>query len=248
MPKVKETYRKSHLEKDVTENYDNFFIFRTDALIWSEFVKPFVQCKLEESRAKGNMNYLDFATGTGRLLKIGYRVFGEATGIDISQNMLKNAQQRVPGANLICADVTRAEILVKRKFDCATLFRFIRNAEPELRIEVLNWIHANMSPGGVLIVNNHGNSRSITGMITKLAFWLRKEARNTLTEKETIGILETTGFAVIECEGFNILPSVFGRPLLGRYLQLRAERLCKRVGLGMFGHELVLVAIRKAES
>ncbi|NII11441.1 class I SAM-dependent methyltransferase [Oleiagrimonas sp. C23AA] len=238
------SYRKSHIGAGVGERYDAKHAIRVDALIWNDFVKPQVRKEFEHAASEGAASYLDFACGTGRLLKLGHTVFGESVGIDISENMLMVAQRRVPDAQLKCVDVTRSPPSDIGCFDCVSMFRFILNAEPELRRDALKWIADHMNRGATLIVNNHRNSASISGFFSRLAFWLPKDAKNILSRREMVEILRVAGFSLVRCEGFRILPSIFGRPLFGRKLQVRGERLCRRMGLGRFGAELVMVAMR----
>lgn len=238
------SYRDSHTSEEVSLNYDSKFSYRVDSLIWDVFVKPYVRKNMKIASDNGACSYLDFATGTGRLLKVGQGIFETTTAIDISENMLKEARQRVPQAQLICTDVTRDDTSDIGLFDCVTMFRFLRNAEPDLREAVLKWLAAHIPSGGTLIVNNHGNSTSLQALVARLAFWLPAEAKNLLSEAETYAMLEKAGFSIISCEGFRILPSILGRPFLGSWLQAKLERLCRKLGLGRFGGELVIVAAK----
>ena len=236
------SYRNRFRHKNAGKEYDGFFVNRVDSLIWSDFVKPFVFNILRQEAPEGSGKYLDFACGTGRILSVGGQVFNDATGIDISESMLEIAKKRVPSAKLLCLDVTRNDTEFIGLFDCVSSFRFLRNAEPALRQEVLEWISAHMSPGGLLVVNNHGYVFSWLGLTTKLAFWLPPASRNLLTNKQTFSMLEKAGFSVQSCEGFQILPGIFGRPVFGRWLQVRLERLCRKLGMGRFGAEQVVIA------
>lgn len=60
-------------------------------------------------------------------------------------------------------------------------------------------------------------------------------------------MLESAGFQVMECRGFQIMPSLFGRPILGRRLQTAVERILVKLGFGKFGYELVIVARRSGQ-
>ncbi len=238
------SYRESHIGPRVGEHYDAKAAVRVDALIWDNFVKPLTRTELERAREDGAETYLDFACGTGRLLKVGHAVFGKSVGIDVSEDMLAVARTRVPDATVLRVDVTRSPHSEIGHFDCVTLFRFILNAEPELRTTVLSWIARHTETGGILIVNNHRNAVSFSGLLSKAAFWQPNDARNVLSRRQMVRMLHNAGFSVVRCEGFRILPSLFGRPVLGRWLQMKAERLCKRVGLGGFGAEQIVVATR----
>lgn len=239
------SYRESHKEKSVSKNYDQFFSRRIESKIWSLLVKPVVTAALEKEKNKGAKEYLDFATGTGRVLKCASQIFDSPTAIDISSNMLKEAKARVPNANFHCLDVTRDNTDSIGSFDCITLFRFIRNAEPELRVSVLNWLHEHMNDDGLLIVNNHGNSTSTQSLVARLAFWLPKEARNQLSRDETFSILESCGFEIEEWKGFRIIPTIYGRPIFGEKLQIKLEILMRKIGMERFGGELLIFARKK---
>ncbi|WP_348767517.1 class I SAM-dependent methyltransferase [uncultured Salinisphaera sp.] len=238
------SYRDSHTGAKVGERYDAEHAVRLDALIWDAFVKPFVRQQLGQAAAAGATCYLDFACGTGRLLKVGHSVFHSSLGIDISQDMLAVATQRVPDAALLRVDVTRDPPADMGPFDCVTMFRFVLNAESELRQQALSWVAAHMSEGGILIVNNHRNSASVSGLLSRMAAWQPTGARNVMSRRHMFKMLENAGFAVVRCEGFRVLPSVWGRPVVGARLQLIGERLCRTLGLSRFGSELVVVARR----
>lgn len=239
------SYRESHKEKSVSRNYDQFFSRRVESKIWSLLVKPIVIEALENEKTRGAREYLDFATGTGRILKSARKVFAAPTAIDISENMLQEARARVPDATFHCLDVTRDNTDNIGTFDCVTLFRFIRNAEPELRTSVLNWLHDHMNDGGLLIVNNHGNSASTQSLVARLAFWLPEDAKNQLSRDETFSILESSGFEVEDWKGFRIIPTIFGRPIFGERVQIKLESLMRKIGLERFGGELVVFARRR---
>lgn len=241
------SYRESHKSPEVAAQYDHWFVNRVDSLVWDGFVKPWLHNALQDAKARGATRYLDFACGTGRILSQGARYFAVPTGIDVSGEMLARAARRVPEAKLHCIDVTREESGHLGPYDCVTLFRFIRNAEPELRHQVLDWIWRHTTDGAVLVLNNHGHSASISGLVQRLAFWLPAEKRNRLSRRETYALLESAGFQVMECRGFQIMPSLFGRPILGRRLQTAVERILVKLGFGKFGYELVIVARRSGQ-
>lgn len=238
------SYRESHLDAEIAENYESRFSAKVDSLIWDDFVKPWLERRLCAVREGGARSYLDFACGTGRVLKVGFRVFGGGTGIDVSERMVDFARQRVPEADFYCVDVTRKKDLDFGKFDCVTMFRFLLNAEPELCREVLEWIAAHMEPGATLVVNNHGHAASAFGLVQKLAFWIPRSERKYLSRKDVFRMLEGAGFFVESCDGYRILPSIGGRPVFGRRLQASLEKLSLGLGLGRFGSELVIVAKR----
>lgn len=238
-------YRDAHAGEGAGLKYDAMHETRVDSLIWRNFVRPYVRSIMQSVADNGATNYLDFACGTGRVLKVGADLFDNTTGIDISMDMLQVAHERVPNAELHCVDVTRDSLAAQSDFQCVTMFRFILNAEPELRQEALKWVANHMSSGATLIINNHRNSFSAHGLIARISRPRENRERNVLSRSETVHLLDAAGFSVESCEGYRILPTIHGRPLLGRWVQLQGERLCRSIGMARFGAELVFVARRK---
>ena len=239
-----DSYRSSHIGEDHGQHYDAAHTNKVDSLIWDEFIKEFINGHMQACVASGGTRYLDFACGTGRVLKVGARHFGKSTGIDISEDMLAVARDRVPDAQIVCADVTRDHDAVHEEFDCVTLFRFLLNAERQLSLDVLVWLADHMPQGAVLIGNNHMKTLSYGGLLTALSNPLRGTKKNHLSRRETKQMLEASGFRVREWACYRVLPSVMGKPVFGRRAQLALEKLLQRLRLGRLGSELVFVAER----
>lgn len=239
------SYRESHIGQGKGAWYDETHARKFDAVIWDHFIKPQLAREFERSVDAGARRYLDFACGTGRVLKAGSRHFADATGIDISSDMLEVARGRVPDARFFRLDVTRETAPAELgQFDVVTLFRFLLNAEPALRVEVLQWLAARMPSGAFLIGNNHMETLSVSGVVTVAARSLFGRNRNHLSRGDIESLLRQTGFR-IECWfGYRVFPTVMGKPLLGKNGQLAMEKLASAVGAGRFGVEQLFVARR----
>lgn len=235
------SYRESHTQPGKGESYDKSHENKYDSVIWDTFVKPYLKKILKNTSEQGANKYLDFACGTGRILNQGSCFFDDITGIDISEEMLKVAKKRVPNAVYYCQDVTTNNN-ISSKFDCITLFRFILNAEPDLRKEVLSWLFCHMENDGILIFNNHMNLYSFRGLITWLARLLGNKNVHYLTKKQIIDDLRFHGFIMVSCESFWVLPTFKGKPILGIKLQTWLEKRLIRIGFGFLGSEQVFIA------
>ncbi len=239
------SYRESHTQQGKGEAYDKSHENKYDAVIWDTFVKPYLKNILKSTSEQGAKKYLDFACGTGRILNQSNYFFDDITGIDISEEMLKVAKKRVPNAVYYCHDVT-ANNNISLKFDCITLFRFVLNAEPELRKEILHWLFCHIEDDGVLIFNNHMNLYSFRGLITWLARCFGNKQVNYLTKKQITHDLRLTGFTIVSCKGFWLLPTVNGKPILGTKLQTWLEKRLIKIGFGFLGAEQVYVVKKSA--
>lgn len=238
------SYRDKHIGEGIGRRYDATHQNKVDALIWGKFVKVFLKAVLSKAAQEGAKNYLDFACGTGRILKIGASIFANSTGIDISPDMLELARERVPTARFYCTDVTGDIDLVQSSFDCVTLFRFLLNAEEELRENVLSWLSKHMPSGALLIGDTHQHSLSPMGIVTIIARRLGRKDLNVLSRSKAQETLERHGFKVIRWSGYRVLPSINGRAIFGTAIQLRGEQLLQGLKLGYFGSEQVFIAKR----
>ena len=111
---------------------------------------------LDAGNVKAGADVLDVACGTG-VLFLDYlaRNVGSLTGIDISPEMVKNAREKFPQVQVLCADVEEA--VFDKKFDCIMVYNaFPHFPNPERLIAVLSNL---LKPGGTLTVA-HGMSRA----------------------------------------------------------------------------------------
>jgi SAM-dependent methyltransferase len=109
-------------------------------------------------RRIGHIDYLDFACGSGRILSLLEPHVDSATGVDVSQDMLNIARDRTGGARLIRTDITVDVEPMPTKYDFITAFRFLLNAEPELRHAAVGALARRLRDrNSRLIINNHGN-------------------------------------------------------------------------------------------
>jgi len=128
--------------------------------------------------------------------------------------------------------------------DCATLFHFLLNAEPELSKDVLRWLAEHMPLGGTLIANNHMNLASSRGIATWLSNTLLGTKHNYLSCHTVSEMFTQTGFRVAEWSGYRILPTIRGKSVFGKTIQVGSERLLSTLRLGRFGAEQVIIAER----
>lgn len=104
-----------------------------------------------------SIDYLDFATGTGRIISFMEGLVDTATGIEISEAMAERAVQKVVNARIISCDITMPETPIEGQYDFITAFRFVLNAEPPLRLAALKAMAARLRDNSSwLVFNNHG--------------------------------------------------------------------------------------------
>ena len=111
---------------------------------------------LDIAQVRAGVDVLDVACGTGVLFPdYLQRNVGSLTGIDISSEMVKIAQEKFPQVEVLCADVEEAKF--QSQFDCIMVYNaFPHFPDPERLIAVLSGL---LKPGGTLTVA-HGMSRA----------------------------------------------------------------------------------------
>ena len=186
--------------------------------------RPVLEQVVKDFRAaqSGPVRLLDFACGTGRVLSALEPLVDTADGVDISENMVAAARTKCTKARLLVGDVLTQTDLLQPSYDLISCFRFVLNAEPELRERVLRRLRQVLrAPGGLLLVNVHGNARSLRHPAIVWRRWRQRGAPgeamlNEMSPAETKRLLAATGFEVLRQFGFGILPPTLYRTPLRR--------------------------------
>jgi len=198
-------YRSSHLATECPTQFEGHYIHGHGHLYWKHFERPYLEKLFARLGREYPGRYLDFACGTGRILELAWPHFIETVGIDVSEAMLAEGRRRVPAARLIQVDVMTDPPDVGT-FQVISLFRFILSAEDHLREGVLRWLRTAIAPGGVLVVNNHLNGWSITGLRHRLRNVIHGRPGGPPTERHMETLLRRCGFEIVEAYGFGVIP------------------------------------------
>lgn len=222
-------YRESHTAKDYGKRYlTTFSVRRRAGFYWKNYEKPFLKQLFTKLAKSHSGPVLDFACGTGRITKILNIFFADITAIDVSEEMLKIARKELPEIKFYNADLSRSKVF-KRKFKIITAFRFLLNAQPELRNQILTKLHGLLCDDGILIVNNHLRYSSAKGyfiaFLQNFGLW---KARNYLEDKKFESIMQEQGFKINKVFSFCLLPGSQRFPPISNKLQLRLEKLLVR--------------------
>ena len=232
------SYRNWFVDNKETDNYDNVVYSdgSVSALLWS-LEKPILEEIVRKIKQEtGRVHYLDFACGTGRVISFLEDKVDSATGIDISSAMLSRAAQRVRKATLLCKDITVDEDDIEGRYDLITAFRFLLNAEPDLRRAAMRELAKRLKgPDSRVVVNVHGNPLSYKAFLFPY-HWLRATLKGTglkgyMTRKQAVTVLTEAGLVVERVIGLGFLS---GRvlKLFPRSMALSIER--RLVGVPLF--------------
>jgi len=202
-------YRLSHLGERKTTQYDEV-IYRQnsyDDWLWRyerAILASEIKC-IEEGR---RTRYLDFATGTGRIIAFLEDSFKESVGVDMSSDMLVRAKEKIKKAKLVEADITVEDTIAGEKFDVVTAFRFFLNAQPVLRSAALETLVPKLrDEKSLFIFNIHGNTLSYR-LFAKLWYRLRGRQLNAMTVFAARALARRHGLFVERWYGFGVIPKV----------------------------------------
>lgn len=196
---------------------------RYASIVW-QWQRPVLQ-QIIQNFQRGRIaptRLLDFACGTGRVLACLESLVDAAEGVDISENMVALARAKCHKAQFKVGDILGQPELLQGKYDVITTFRFLLNVEPDLRRRVLGRLREVVqAPDGLLLLNVHGNSRSLRHPAIVWRRW-RERSRptgdmlNEMSPDETKTLLLTSGFQVVSQFGFGMLPPTLYRTPLRR--------------------------------
>ena len=225
------SYSARFQEKEAVESYDakEYAAGSYSASIW-QLQRPVVEKFLSDFRQlrTGPSRLLDFACGTGRVLSCVEQFADTADGIDISENMIAVARTKCRRARLQVGDILASPELLQKDYDIITCFRLLLNLEPEMRGRILSQLRGVIGPEGRLLVNIHGNSRSLRHPAIVWRRWRERKQKsdamlNEMSPGETEKLLWESGFRVVRKMGFGIWPPRFYRTPL-RHVALATDR------------------------
>jgi ubiquinone/menaquinone biosynthesis C-methylase UbiE len=228
-------YRVSHLDPPKGRLYEESFsrlpyrriVWEWEKDVLNEIVQNF--CKTGSS-----FRYLDFACGTGRILRLLENYMGESYGIDVSESMLSVAKEKIHHSHLIRRDLTKEDIFPDNYFDIITAFRFFLNAQQDLRESVLCAFRRILIKDGYLIVNIHMNRGCLLEKELRAYQFIRRIQNSnfqSISVNETIDLLIKHNFKLIHAFHYGILPVYREeRKLVLKQID-KIERLCSRLPL-----------------
>jgi hypothetical protein len=136
--------------------------------------------------------------------------------------MVALARAKCHKAQFKVGDILAQPELLHKNYEIITAFRFLLNVEPGLRPRVLRKLReAVRGPGGLLMLNVHGNSRSLRHPAIVWRRWRERSQPcgtmlNEMSPLETKTLLRECGFQVVRQFGFGMLPpTLYRTPLRG---------------------------------
>lgn len=192
---------------------------------------------------------LDYACGAGRVLAELAARGADAHGWDSSAVMLTECRRAVPAAQLRQVDLSAPGTADHRpeagRFDVITAFRLLLNLEPDRRAVVLRGLAGRLTAGGLLIVDNHGNRRSLRHLALRGRRRRPAGFANELSDSTLRDLFAMAGLRVLDRAGFGWLPGVLHRSRVVGPLARRVDGfLLARTRTPVLAIRVVYVAAR----
>lgn len=240
--KMEIDYRKSHIGKNKASFYESNVYGKSsyDSAIW-EIEKGCLVRFIANYLRDVDINYLDFACGTGRIISFLETKVGRSSGVDISGDVLELAKNKVKNSKLVKGDLSKEPSLIKGKYNLITSFRFFLNAQDTLKHGVLNVLYEKLSKDGIFILNIHGNKFSLRFFSILLRKYILHQTVNQLSFWEMKNILIEHKFKIVDFCGIGLTtPKLY--KLVPKRLFDTVETILRKISfLNYFAVNLILV-------
>jgi SAM-dependent methyltransferase len=186
---------------------------------------------------------IDFACGSGRILKVLQPIVGDLTGVDISAAMLERAAARMPGVKLVQADILCTPESLPSDVDLVTAFRFLLLAEPPLRENCLRVLANRLrAERGIIVVNSHGNPWSFRlGARVRDAILARNTSLPHFSMRDMKLLAAKCGLRLVEATGCGFIPRSVQRRLPATWCARLERAMSGMPLLWRFGTNLMFV-------
>lgn len=207
MSQPQTTYRVRFQSAEVARQYDDaVYASGSHDSHLHALERPILTRIARQLAATRPVRYLDFACGTGRILSIVAPHAATAVGIDVSDEMVARARQRVTAATVRVHDLSADGPLAEAPFDLITAFRFFLNVEPASRDGYLTRLAANLaSRASLLVFNVHGNRHSVRHL-ARYRHHASAVPMNEMSGREVEAAIGRAGLEVVERWGIGVLP------------------------------------------
>ena len=237
-----ESYRSSH----VGQGHDYHSRFSDNprrSLIWS--IEQQLLTQICDRHLSGReIEYLDFACGTGRILGFLESRMKTATGVDVSDSMLELASENAQQAELVRADITQENVLTGRKFDLITAFRFFPNAEAELRNSVMSELVRMVKDNGFIVFNNHRSTSSLRSRLARIAT-VGKRGNGGMSPHAVFDLVDQCGLEIVKVYHAGVVPEWERLLIHPRAIVNGVERLGASLPLSWLAEDLLYVCQKK---
>lgn len=239
-------YRESHKNPSKGHSYhEGFSKLPHRRMVW-QFEQKILDQITEKFYKNVKIHHLDFACGTGRILRhLSNRTIARV-GVDLSPSMLEVARLENRDAEFIEADLTANDVLGDRKFNLVTAFRFFPNAQSELRLSAMQVLTKHLDDQGYLVFNNHKHTGSLRNRLARICG--RREFQG-MSIAETRDLLSANRLEILKIYNLAVFPASEKRTLLPMPILRPVDAfLSKCCLLGNFGQNHIYVCRRSKAS
>lgn len=189
----------------------------------------------------------DFACGTGRAIRTLHGAVRSAYGYDTSAEMLAKAAELGTAADLhqVAPSGPVPQPVPAGSPALVTMFRLLLNVDDEVRERALAFAALALptADAGLLVVENHGNRRSLRHLRARRHAGSRWFAE--LSHEQVQDLLRRHGFEVVERRGFSMVTQAwYDRRWLRPVARFADAALTRLPGAAAFAVDVLYVARR----
>ncbi|RKY09254.1 MAG: hypothetical protein DRP56_02875 [Planctomycetota bacterium] len=199
---------------------------------------------------------MDFACGTGRWTHVLENYFADSIGVDVSEEMVSVAQKKCKKTKFIITDITSVndEKLDGFQFDIITAFRFFKNAQDQLRQDVISSIGKYLKKNGYFVFDLHLNSYSFMGILANVISFLElnkrlgisKLATKTISIRQVRKLFKDSDFEIVDYYGMGLLPGRSNFTILPNKVLSKVETFfTEKKILRNYSYNILVVAKKK---
>jgi ubiquinone/menaquinone biosynthesis C-methylase UbiE len=244
----KSKYANKYQRFSIAKTYNSGLTSSRDRLITSLEIE-FISAVMRETEIPDGMSNLDVATGTGRIISQLEEYSRNSIGVDTSKTMISFAKSRTAISSFVNGDSENLPFK-SNQFNIVTCFRLFINLSEDDRKKFLNECRRVMRKSGLLVVDNHCNRISLTGLLGNLRkrFTTNPDdpykLYHLLTESEFNHELCSAGF--IRCKKmYSFLPAISHLSMISASNQHRIDRYLVKIPILRPFADLIVVALEK---
>ncbi len=247
-PVHKIEYAQKYFNSSQARVYEHGLLSFRDQFITSlevNLIKKIAKAFLQLSKN----TYLDIATGSGRMISQLEYCFDESLGLDSSKNMLTFARSKTKVTSFLRADSENLPFTTN-SFSIVTCFRLFINLSKTGRKKFLLGCKRILNEQGILVVDNHCNKISPTGLLGSLRFRLSNNINvafklySLMFPFQFDSELRSAGFVPV-ARLYTFFPSISHLPFISKSLKIAIDSCLSGLPVIRSFADLIVLVARK---
>lgn len=247
-PVHKIEYTQKYFDPSQVRTYKQGLLSFRDRFITSlevNLIKKIVKRFSQPSK----ITHLDIATGSGRIIKKLEHFFNGSIGLDTSKRMMEFAKSETRISNFFRSDSENLPYTAN-SFNVVTCFRLFINLSKTGKKKFLSECKRIIDDQGILVVDNHCNKISVTGLLGSLRCRMSTNRNDPfrlyslITPFEFDHELRSAGFVPI-ASLYSFFPSISHLPFVPKSIKMAIDTCLSRLPIIRSFADLIMIVTYK---